>query len=995
MTQDNDCNIRIYQEHLDDEIWHVVATNRDEFVNLLKRLKGSEVIEPCGNINIADEDTTSSSIGQFDSSSIQKDLRPQNKVDSPEDEQKIPKLSIKLALGRNSKERTNTKYIGKGEEELAAEEDAKLLRNSCSATVASCEDEFEEIEEECGEESGSDGDIEHEIIEGEKHVNGNGTDGKSRKNIKSKDINKKVEVNRLIYTYIYAKSFKFINMKYFFAFLKPLVISQNKIVNNDTVLISADGGKKRTLDEKDCDLSAKSENQKEAKKCRPSLLHSKRSKFSDKIEEIAKASELKESSEEIDEEDIDSAAAEEDENEEKLFDDDENEDYEVGEEISDPVVKVMGEGSGRDCSVENNLYGINYDLENCVSPTSDNIIVEDVRYVYGEGNGEDCLVGNIKTEKDAPNEDSVLNQSITNTETKSLSEPEIEIPKNENKELEQIDNKISRTITPAADGKDKGDTEQCFRETDNRKAVVDKKAESSTETDGKEVVEQVNSVNDVHLENLSKNILTEDEVIKKDTTENTVLSNIETSVDVDVETACTGENENLTKSNSKSPTQISKMTALESLKKELRESKQKLLEKKLPQTVESSNLKTSSTSIYNRKRRFTDQAQIISARPSNSESEIELNSENNEDVTNVTEVGESEQDVGGKRLKMRPKQSSSEIRKKIEAQKVAVKEEATSSSSGEEGLKEQTKTVVLKKSSTSENMKTEKNFQNQRNTKDELAKNDLVEGVKSQCADLHKRVAHMKPGKVKPTLAEIIEKKLKKTLDKKGSESTSTDKRCNEEVSISKNKLPSLNQTPITKPLKKNVLIKIRQEANDEIPRKRCNSQDCNPTALTDTKSICSTTKDGEENSISLVADFDKQTNALEKQRKRRSSEETVYNDKPEEPEAKKEVTLVKEMSVVKHDNSRVAIKEEDKKHDFFLQTEKCSVSGRRSGRRSGVVPNYVDASLPKRNRGATKNSKKLNVKCEKIVSNEKTDLDKSKAVTTRPKSEDNVSKTF
>ncbi|XP_034134942.1 remodeling and spacing factor 1 isoform X4 [Drosophila guanche] len=60
LTQDDDCNLRIYQEHLDEEIWQVVATNRDEFVNLIARLRGNEVVLPSKDIGEADEDTSSS-----------------------------------------------------------------------------------------------------------------------------------------------------------------------------------------------------------------------------------------------------------------------------------------------------------------------------------------------------------------------------------------------------------------------------------------------------------------------------------------------------------------------------------------------------------------------------------------------------------------------------------------------------------------------------------------------------------------------------------------------------------------------------------------------------------------------------------------------------------------------------------------------------------------------------------------------------------------------
>lgn len=95
MSQDGDCNLRIYQEHLDEEIWQVVATNRDEFVNLIARLRGNEVVLPSKDIGEADEDTTSSS-----SSSQAPQATATVPQEEPHDdnshEAKVPNLKIKL-----------------------------------------------------------------------------------------------------------------------------------------------------------------------------------------------------------------------------------------------------------------------------------------------------------------------------------------------------------------------------------------------------------------------------------------------------------------------------------------------------------------------------------------------------------------------------------------------------------------------------------------------------------------------------------------------------------------------------------------------------------------------------------------------------------------------------------------------------------------------------------------------------------------------------------
>lgn len=53
--------MRIYQEHLDEEIWKIVATNRDELVKLISCLKGNELVLP-SLVGVVDEDSSSNSM---------------------------------------------------------------------------------------------------------------------------------------------------------------------------------------------------------------------------------------------------------------------------------------------------------------------------------------------------------------------------------------------------------------------------------------------------------------------------------------------------------------------------------------------------------------------------------------------------------------------------------------------------------------------------------------------------------------------------------------------------------------------------------------------------------------------------------------------------------------------------------------------------------------------------------------------------------------------
>lgn len=151
MTQDRDCNLRIYQEHLDEDTWQVVATNREEFVNLIARLRANEVVLPSSNIGVVDEDTSSSNSCP---EMHEKPPPPEERDDSQEDEQKVPKLSIKLINGKSPKERESID-MGKGEEELALEEDEKRPKPS-NKDSESCDEEFEEVEEEYEEEEDDD-----------------------------------------------------------------------------------------------------------------------------------------------------------------------------------------------------------------------------------------------------------------------------------------------------------------------------------------------------------------------------------------------------------------------------------------------------------------------------------------------------------------------------------------------------------------------------------------------------------------------------------------------------------------------------------------------------------------------------------------------------------------------------------------------------------------------------------------------------------------------
>lgn len=57
-TIDTNLNLRIYQEHLDEDIWKICAHSRDELAKLIACLKGNELVMP-SLVGLVDEDSNS------------------------------------------------------------------------------------------------------------------------------------------------------------------------------------------------------------------------------------------------------------------------------------------------------------------------------------------------------------------------------------------------------------------------------------------------------------------------------------------------------------------------------------------------------------------------------------------------------------------------------------------------------------------------------------------------------------------------------------------------------------------------------------------------------------------------------------------------------------------------------------------------------------------------------------------------------------------------
>lgn len=137
-TIDDQCNLRIYQEHLDEEIWKVVATNRDEMAKLIACLRGNELVMP-SLVGIIDEDSSSNSMPpKVDALQNENGNGTANGNES--DEKNVPCLKIKLnsngaestvekiSNGDNTNGAKNLSQNDSiGEEEEEEEEDASVM----------------------------------------------------------------------------------------------------------------------------------------------------------------------------------------------------------------------------------------------------------------------------------------------------------------------------------------------------------------------------------------------------------------------------------------------------------------------------------------------------------------------------------------------------------------------------------------------------------------------------------------------------------------------------------------------------------------------------------------------------------------------------------------------------------------------------------------------------------------------------------------------------
>ncbi|XP_055385665.1 uncharacterized protein LOC129614806 [Condylostylus longicornis] len=151
ITQDPDCNIRIYQEHSDEEIWQVVAKSRDELITLINRLKGNEVVLP-SLIGSIDEDSSSNSCLvtaiKAEPTDI-KCIKVESNEKQNENDNKVPNIKIKLPTENLKTGETSQPEIIKTEEikEDVEKVKEKSLEEEKSVKLDNVEIKKEELDE--------------------------------------------------------------------------------------------------------------------------------------------------------------------------------------------------------------------------------------------------------------------------------------------------------------------------------------------------------------------------------------------------------------------------------------------------------------------------------------------------------------------------------------------------------------------------------------------------------------------------------------------------------------------------------------------------------------------------------------------------------------------------------------------------------------------------------------------------------------------------------
>lgn len=157
---DNDLNLRIYQEHLDEDIWKVVANSREELVQLITCLKGNAMKMPT-LVGVVDEDSSSNSMSAIPKKDALEDQQNNAKETTLENETKdapnIEKSTTKQFLNDPSEANGSpTSALKSSKISNGSEKDSKVTVGAADEGSDDDVEEEEEDDEEAEEEEDED-----------------------------------------------------------------------------------------------------------------------------------------------------------------------------------------------------------------------------------------------------------------------------------------------------------------------------------------------------------------------------------------------------------------------------------------------------------------------------------------------------------------------------------------------------------------------------------------------------------------------------------------------------------------------------------------------------------------------------------------------------------------------------------------------------------------------------------------------------------------------
>lgn len=156
MTDEN-LNLRIYQEHLDEDIWKVVANSRDELVQLIECLKGNAMKMP-SLVGLVDEDSSSNSMPAIPKIDALRDV-----TTVAETEKKSELVPTNVAATTTTEKAEEPKQMIETSQSSQTTVKKTTVLKAAAAIVEG--DEYEECEEEEQEEEEDEEDDESNISE--------------------------------------------------------------------------------------------------------------------------------------------------------------------------------------------------------------------------------------------------------------------------------------------------------------------------------------------------------------------------------------------------------------------------------------------------------------------------------------------------------------------------------------------------------------------------------------------------------------------------------------------------------------------------------------------------------------------------------------------------------------------------------------------------------------------------------------------------------------